>query len=148
VELTVAIEDLDSKQDLMRFIVEQVEEEPLPPSAIGGLQTLVTPGKWNPLTLLNGWSNVGAGWRQAAYRSIPGNGVQVAGLIQKATAPLGTICAKLPASVAPKEHLQFGGNNANAFALLKLLNDGSIFVYAAEPATEVSLASIVYWSGA
>lgn len=141
------IADLDTKEELVSFLVERFEAEPLPQSAVDGLQSAITPGKWNALTLLNGWSNFASGYRGAAYRTIPGGGVQVAGLIQKASEPTGTVCAKLPASLAPKEALQFPSNNGGAFAVITVATDGSIFVFCAEPATNVTLSSIIFWPG-
>jgi hypothetical protein len=103
----MAIEDLDSKEELMRFIREALESEPLPQSAIDGLQQQITAGKWEPLTLLNGFANVGSPYFDASYRTIAGGGIALTGVIAKATETMsGTVIATVPKGSAPRESIQ------------------------------------------
>jgi hypothetical protein len=110
--MPIPLADLD-KAELGRWMLEYLESEPLPLSAVAGLQESITPGKWNALILVNGFSNYGGGFSPAAWRTIPGNGVQLRGVVQKAEAAgAGTVISSVPVSLAPKESLYFlGGAN-------------------------------------
>lgn len=144
----MAIEDLNSKDELWRWIVEQAESEGLPMSAIQGLQQAVTPGKWVPLVLEEGWANYGGGFSPAAYRTTPGNGVQLRGMITKAAEPFSGQFSTIPAGLAPKEALQFTTSvGVSQLAVVEIDNITGALLMAANSATAISLSGIVFWPG-
>lgn len=105
----MAIEDLDSKAELMRFIREEVEAEPLSLNSIDGLQQATTAGAWQELALSEGWVNNSPGVvAKAAYRTLPGGGVEIRGFVHRSVStPSGTPLAVLPKTLRPKEIMVF-----------------------------------------
>lgn len=97
----MSIEDLDTKKALMAFIVEQLEAEPLPMSAIAGLQSAIESSKWTAITLINGFTNLGGIWSTAAWRTLPGGLVQLKGTITRATEIGGAVILAQPLPVHP-----------------------------------------------
>lgn len=143
----MSIEDLKSKTDLMRFLRDELETEPLPQSAIDGLSSLVTPGRWVELNLENGWANFGGIYAHAASRTIPGGGIQLRGEVTKATAFNATRLAKLP--VGPKEAEQFATSvGAQALAVIEVKPNGEVIAYgetAESIATGMGLTGVIFW---
>lgn len=143
----MSIEELDTKQELGRWLLEYLEAEGLPMTAVQGLQSAVTPGKWEPLTLLNGFSNYGGGYSPAAYRTIPGGGVQLRGMVTHATEIAGSIAiADLPVGLAPRERLLFAAEGLAA-ARVDVWETGEIVYTGSGPVTYISLSQIIYWPG-
>ena len=99
----MSIEELDTKAAMMAFIVEQLESEPLPQSAVAGLQSGLEVGRWNPLVFENSFANYGFGFAQGAWRSLPGRLIQVQGLVTRSIEFGAAVIATLP--VKPKEAL-------------------------------------------
>lgn len=123
------IEDLNTKEELLRFVVESLEAEPLPMSAVSGLQTAIEPGKWNPITLLNGWANLGGAWAGASWRTVVGSLIQLRGSISHATETGPVIICQLP--VKPKEWLTLGTiSNGGTATYLALDNVGNLSLQA------------------
>jgi hypothetical protein len=142
----MGIENLDTKLELGRWMVEFFEGEPLEMSSVEGLQQALTPGKWEPLSLLNGWTNYGGGFAQAAYRTTPGGGFQVRGVVTKALEPNGTTICQLPAASRPASGHIFDASSEAIDARLNLLTDGSL-VFVGIEAPYVSLSAVIFWPG-
>lgn len=146
----MSIEDLDTKQELGRWLVEFLEGEPLPPGAVQGLQQAITPGAWQELVLLNGWANVGGVAPNAAYRTTPGGGIQLRGQISNAAAAGNQTMLNLPSTARPKNTLRFLVGCAEKISgLVDLNTEGNmVYIFGPAPTAEyVSLNGIVFWPG-
>lgn len=129
----MGIEDLDTKQELGRWLGEYLEAEGLPMTAVQGLQEAITPGKFNLLTLENGWTNFG-GTRTAGYMTVPGSGIGVYGVITSGAT--GTVFATLPAGARPQEQLQFPADNGQGSGALVITTTGACIAYTDEDPVE------------
>lgn len=144
-------EDID-KEAFGRWIVQYLESEGLPMSAVQGLTSALAVGKANPLTLQNGFSNFAGGYAGASYRATPGGGIQLQGLVQKAeAAALGTVIAELPAATRPKERQAFLVAGALEGIPEPVRVDvtaaGQVLFLSEGVPTYVSLSGIVLWPG-
>lgn len=100
----VNLDGLTNKQDLGRFVAEYLEQNPLPMSAVDGLQTAAGGGNPQPLPFAADWVNYGLGYAPGTYRTVPGGGIVLDGLVKKATGfEGGSVVAQLPEGVRPKE---------------------------------------------
>lgn len=143
----MSIEDLFSKQDLGRWLVEHLESEPLSMSAVEGLQQAVTAGSWQELVLLGGWANFTASIRNASYRTEPGGKIALGGLVAKAATPNGTVIATLPPAARPTTPKSFPASTELEIGRIQIEANGNI-VYLGEFATLVPLDQISFWPGA
>lgn len=150
----MGVENLDNKGELMRFIRDQLESEPLPLDAVEGLEQAAVPGRWEALNPLNGFADIGGGFAPLAYRTVPGGGIELRGGLTKPAGVGGPIAvAKLPKGAAPKETLIFGQAAVEAgepFLAEILINPAGEVIWNIPPAASVerlSLAGIRFGAG-
>lgn len=75
----------------------------------------ITPPAWTALTLLNGWTDYGAGYATAAYRKMPDGRIELKGLVKSGT--LNSIVGNLPAGYRPTEARIFLCRNSSGDAI-------------------------------
>lgn len=81
----------------------------------------------NPITLINGFTNVGAGWANASYIKDDQDMVSMAGMV---TAGADNSCFVLPVGYRPLGQLQFATQGASrATATVKVFPDGNVTVF-------------------
>jgi hypothetical protein len=132
------------KAELARFIREQFEAEPLPQSAVDGLERLATPGPWKPITPEGAWANYG-GTEPLGWRSGPGGLVTLRGFVKNAGAPYGTVIGVLPAGIRPKKFLDFSTGTEITASRIQIEADGRL-VYFGEKADYVPV-NFSFWPG-
>ncbi|MFN2597972.1 MAG: hypothetical protein ABR563_12400, partial [Pyrinomonadaceae bacterium] len=82
---------------------------------------------FSPLTLQNGWANLGSTWATAG-ESVDGDTVTVKGSIQSGTFADGTTLTTLDVGYRPTEKFLVWAYNANSLCWLTVDTDGSVKV--------------------
>lgn len=149
-------EGLKNRQDLGSFIVEYLAQNPVPMSSVDGLSSAVQTGTATALPLSGTWANYGIGFAPATYRTIPGAGVYLQGLVKDASksAAASSVIGTLPAQARPKEALiftQWGAFSAEVFkgtVRIDVGADGKVSIVSSyENCDFLSLAGIHFWAG-
>jgi hypothetical protein len=99
-----------------------------------------------PLGLLNGWSNFGSGFADAAVAKI-GQTVVLQGLIKNDSGWRNPITT-LPVGMRPAQRLVFGGSVHTSAARIDVMPDGSVlYVFGKQETNWLSLSGIVFTVG-
>lgn len=97
------------------------------------------PGPWQLPTLLNGWTNFGAGEEVARYRFEQGGTiVRSSGLVEGGVATVNTPIFILAAGYRPLQNLQQAVTSNNAYGQVKVRSDGN-FLFRAGSNANLSL---------
>lgn len=142
----MSIEELDTKQELGRWLLEYLEGEGLPISAVEGLSQSIEGGRVNPIALINAWANQGGGSALLGYRSLPGGLIQIRGVVSAAAAASGTVMGVVPSK--PKESLQFPAVNGNGLTAAAIVVDpaGNIIGFFTAPGGNIDV-NCIYGTG-
>jgi len=101
----------------------------------------MAPSAWRAPTLLNGWSNFGAGEQTARIRREPNDLVRVQGLITGGTTTVNTPIFNLSGSETPDQNFQISTTSNNAYGQIKVNAAGTV-VYRVGSAANLSLDGV------
>lgn len=135
------LDGLDNRQDVGRFIVEYLEQNPLPMSAVDGLSQAVQAGPWVPLSFKSGWS-VRSG--EPAWRSLPGGLVELRGDVTHPAATFGATIAELPVDVAAKNTHNFVVQITGGTGLVQISGSSLLYASATVEVNDLLLDSVIY----
>lgn len=93
----------------------------------------LAPGPWQPVTFVNGWTNLGGTWSTVAYRKHPTGLVELRGACLGGTIANGTTLYVLPTGYRPtaghEAHAVANLTSGSADPLIRILSTGEVQIY-------------------
>jgi hypothetical protein len=100
------------------------------------LAAVLSPGPWLPMTLINTWTNYGAGYSTGQYRLVPLiNEVEVIGNLSHASTSGNSVFWTIPAGFIPASNQIVCATGSPSGAEIGALSTGSLEVFTMPAAT-------------